>query len=605
MRSTRACCPTAKQHKTLHTYGKVLDHLMAHRHNRSTTLIALGGGVIGDITGFVAATYQRGVAFIQVPTTLLAQRRFVGRRQDRGEPPARQEHDRRVLSAAPGVGGPTDTLESLPRARVPRRHRGGRSSTASFATRVSSHGSKRTWASCCVATPPRSKHAVLTSCAVKAAVVAADEREDGVRAILNFGHTFGHAIETLTRYEYLHGEAVAIGMVMAADLSMRDGHARSRPREAHQALIGAVWLAGRAAGKHHARRDAIGDGAWTRRRSTDDCGWCSRAGWATRSSRTIRSGRVRGYALAAGGYVKTSARPSLRSVGTDEESVSASATDEFFGEGDRGTAPRRIAPPGAVVAAPAGGHRRARRRQVDAVSRAVERTRSRRKSGANQCEPDERHARGAGRASSRDSAWRCRPMRIRSLLIELIVLHVREQIDAHRYCLVLIDDAHLLELRALEQLLRLVDAGADDGLRMVFFAEAYFVQSLDKAFEAHRSAAELARDSSDAVHGRRVATLRRVPARAGGTARSLGVHAQRTVGDRRRIRRHARAHRRTGERHPHRRTHDRATSARWLPRMHRAAGRAGADRRRHRMADLQRISETHRRAAEETEWSEV
>ena len=107
------------------------------------------------------------------------------------------------------------------------------------------------------------------------------------------------------------------------------------------------------------------------------------------------------------------------------------------------------------------------------------------------------------------------------LLIELIVLHVQEQIDAHRYCLVLIDDAHLLELRALEQLLKLVDAGAEEGLRIVFFAEAYFVQSLDKALEAYRSGAGLARDPSDAVHRGRVATLRRVPARASGAARTI------------------------------------------------------------------------------------
>jgi 3-dehydroquinate synthase len=213
--------PDGEAHKTLDTYARVIDHLVAHRHNRSTTLIALGGGVIGDITGFVAATYQRGVGLIQVPTTLLALvDSSVGGKTAVNHPQGKNligafYHPRLVLADL-------DTLSSLP----------SREYLAGIAEVIK----------CGVIRDPQFfgwlegnidrllrrdatalHHVVLTSCSIKAAVVAADEREEGVRAILNFGHTFGHAIETLTRYEYLHGEAVAIGMVMATDLSMRLG----------------------------------------------------------------------------------------------------------------------------------------------------------------------------------------------------------------------------------------------------------------------------------------------------------------------------------------------------------------------------------------------
>ena len=211
--------PDGEEHKTLTTYSRVMDHLMAQRHNRSTTLIALGGGVIGDITGFVAATYQRGVALIQVPTTLLALvDSSVG-----GKTAVNHPHGKNMIGAfyQPRlVVADLDTLRSLP----------AREYLAGIAE-IIKYGVIRdvkffNWLETNVESllrrdPVALNHAVLTSCAIKAEIVAGDEREDGARAILNFGHTFGHAIETLTRYEYLHGESIAIGMVMAADLSMR------------------------------------------------------------------------------------------------------------------------------------------------------------------------------------------------------------------------------------------------------------------------------------------------------------------------------------------------------------------------------------------------
>ena len=232
--------PDGEQHKTLHTYGRVLDHLMAHRHNRSTTLFALGGGVIGDIAGFAAATYQRGVAFIQVPTTLLAcVDSSVG-----GKTAVNHPQGKNMIGAfyQPRlVVADLQTLESLP----PREYLAGIAEIIKYG--VIRDAPFFAWLEAHVDDLLRRdaaalNHAVLTSCAAKAAVVATDEREDGIRAILNFGHTFGHAIETLTRYEYLHGESVAIGMVMATDLSMRIGLLGSADGKRIKRLVAAFGL---------------------------------------------------------------------------------------------------------------------------------------------------------------------------------------------------------------------------------------------------------------------------------------------------------------------------------------------------------------------------
>jgi 3-dehydroquinate synthase len=214
--------PDGEQYKTLEHFGAIMDFLLQRRHGRNTTLIALGGGVIGDMTGFAAATYQRGVDFLQVPTTLLAQvDSSVGGKTGVNHPlgknmigafyqPRAVLADTRVFATLP----PREYLSGL--AEVLKY---GIIRDAAFFAWLEDHAAE------CVARQPGAlAHAVKRSCEVKAEVVAADEREADLRAILNYGHTFGHALETLTGYAtLLHGEAVAIGMVQAADLSARQG----------------------------------------------------------------------------------------------------------------------------------------------------------------------------------------------------------------------------------------------------------------------------------------------------------------------------------------------------------------------------------------------
>ncbi len=208
--------------KSLENYSAIMDHLIAERHNRSTTLIALGGGVVGDITGFAAATYQRGVNFIQIPTTLLAQvDSSVGGKTAVNHPsgknligafhqPVAVLADMRLLGTLPAREYAAGVAEVV---------KYGVICDAGFFRWLESNADGLLQQS-----PEVLSHAVAVSCQAKADVVADDERESGRRAILNFGHTFGHAIEALTGYtEYLHGEAVSIGMVQAADLSARLG----------------------------------------------------------------------------------------------------------------------------------------------------------------------------------------------------------------------------------------------------------------------------------------------------------------------------------------------------------------------------------------------
>lgn len=214
--------PDGEQYKTLDQLNAIFDSLLEHRHNRTTTLIALGGGVIGDMTGFAAACYQRGVAFIQVPTTLLSQvDSSVGGKTGVNHPLGKNMigafHQPRCVVAD------VDTLRTLP----------AREFSAGIAEIVK-YGLicdrefyvwlTRNMAGLMARDAQLLVEAIYRSCANKARVVAADEREGGLRAILNLGHTFGHAIETAQGYGvWLHGEAVAVGMVMAADLSARLG----------------------------------------------------------------------------------------------------------------------------------------------------------------------------------------------------------------------------------------------------------------------------------------------------------------------------------------------------------------------------------------------
>ncbi|MCZ6618734.1 MAG: 3-dehydroquinate synthase [Gammaproteobacteria bacterium] len=214
--------PDGERHKTLESYSAIMDFLMAKRHNRSTTLVALGGGVVGDITGFVAATFQRGVGLIQVPTTLLAQvDSAVGGKTAVNHPGGKNMigafHQPRCVIADSAV------FATLP----DREYRAGLAEVLKYG--VIADAEFFAWMEAAGdgllnKNPDTLAWAVRRSCEIKAGVVAQDERETGLRAILNFGHTFGHAIETLTNYRrFLHGEAVAIGMVMAADLSARQG----------------------------------------------------------------------------------------------------------------------------------------------------------------------------------------------------------------------------------------------------------------------------------------------------------------------------------------------------------------------------------------------
>ncbi|MFC5303121.1 3-dehydroquinate synthase [Azospira restricta] len=214
--------PDGEQYKNWETLNLVFDALLRHRCERSTTLVALGGGVIGDMGGFAAACYQRGMPFIQVPTTLLSQvDSSVGGKTAINHPLGKNMigafYQPRLVLAD------TDTLNTLP----------DRELSAGLAE-VVKYGLIRDlpfleWLEenierLLAREPEALAYAIHRSCANKAAVVAADERESGERALLNLGHTFGHAIETGLGYgAWLHGEAVAAGMMIAAELSAQLG----------------------------------------------------------------------------------------------------------------------------------------------------------------------------------------------------------------------------------------------------------------------------------------------------------------------------------------------------------------------------------------------
>ena len=210
--------PDGESFKTLDTLSTVLDKLVSSGANRDTTLVALGGGVVGDITGFAAACYMRGVGFIQVPTTLLAQvDSSVGGKTGVNHPLGKNLvgafHQPRIVLID------TATLDTLPdrelSAGLAEIIKAGAIADAGFFDWLEAN-----MVALVARDPEAVAHAVQRSCEIKAEVVAQDEREAGRRAILNFGHTFGHAIEHCLGYgEWLHGEAVAAGMVMAARLS--------------------------------------------------------------------------------------------------------------------------------------------------------------------------------------------------------------------------------------------------------------------------------------------------------------------------------------------------------------------------------------------------
>ena len=233
--------PDGEQHKTLHTAGVVFDALVAKKMNRDATVLALGGGVIGDIAGFAAACYQRGIGYVQIPTTLLAQvDSSVG-----GKTGVNHPGGKNLIGAfyqPQSVIADIDTLATLP----DRELRAGLAEVIKYG---------------CVWDPllfdwldnnmvqllardaEALTYAIGRSCEIKSTIVAKDEHEHHLRAILNFGHTFGHAIEAATGFEaYLHGEAVALGMLMAADLSRRLGLIDAAVRDRIRALLAKAGL---------------------------------------------------------------------------------------------------------------------------------------------------------------------------------------------------------------------------------------------------------------------------------------------------------------------------------------------------------------------------
>jgi 3-dehydroquinate synthase len=217
-RTSRVLLPDGEEHKAWPALQSIYDHLLASGADRKTVLFALGGGVVGDITGFAAATYMRGVPYVQVPTTLLAQvDSSVGGKTAINHPLGKNMigafyQPERVLADL-------DTLATLPdrelAAGLAEVIKYGPIADAAFLGWLEEHIDALR-----AREPAALMHAISRSCEIKAEVVGSDERESGQRAILNFGHTFGHAIEAGLGYgQWLHGEAVGCGMLLAARLS--------------------------------------------------------------------------------------------------------------------------------------------------------------------------------------------------------------------------------------------------------------------------------------------------------------------------------------------------------------------------------------------------
>jgi 3-dehydroquinate synthase len=234
--------PDGEAHKDWATLYSIHTRLIELGAERSTLLIALGGGVVGDIAGFAAATYQRGMPVVQVPTTLLAQvDSSVGGKTAVNHPLGKNMIGSFYQPSAVIID--TATLATLP----------GRELAAGMAE-VIKYGAACdadffVWLEAALARllerdPEAIEHAIFESCRLKAAIVAADEREAGKRAMLNFGHTFGHAIEAAAGYDgsWLHGEAVAAGMMLAAELSTRVAGLPRADGERLRQLVGRAGL---------------------------------------------------------------------------------------------------------------------------------------------------------------------------------------------------------------------------------------------------------------------------------------------------------------------------------------------------------------------------
>ncbi|KAF1047698.1 MAG: 3-dehydroquinate synthase [Herbaspirillum frisingense] len=238
---TEIVLPDGEEEKNWASLMTIFDKLLADKCDRKTTLIALGGGVIGDLTGFAAASYMRGVPFVQVPTTLLSQvDSSVGGKTGINHPLGKNMIG--AFYQPQAVIADTATLHTLPPREL-----------AAGIAEVIKHGAiidapffdwiEANMARLVAKDDAALAYAIQRSCEIKADVVRQDEREGGLRAILNFGHTFGHAIENGLGYgQWLHGEAVGCGMVMAADLSHRLGYIDAAARERIRAVTAAAGL---------------------------------------------------------------------------------------------------------------------------------------------------------------------------------------------------------------------------------------------------------------------------------------------------------------------------------------------------------------------------
>ena len=215
--------PDGESYKDWKNLQLIFDELLKHGADRQTMLLALGGGVIGDMTGFAAASFMRGIRFIQVPTTLLAQvDSSVGGKTGINHPLGKNMIG--AFHQPVAVIADLNTLKTLPprelSAGLAEVVKHGAIADVQFLDWIEANAKELL-----ACDTKAMAHAVLRSCEIKSAVVSADEREGGIRATLNFGHTFGHAIEAGMGYgEWLHGEAVGCGMVMGANLSCRLKH---------------------------------------------------------------------------------------------------------------------------------------------------------------------------------------------------------------------------------------------------------------------------------------------------------------------------------------------------------------------------------------------
>ena len=228
--------PDGESHKSLGTVARMLDVLVANRFARDCTVLALGGGVVGDMAGFAAACYQRGVAYVQVPTTLLAQvDSSVG-----GKTGVNHPGGKNLIGAfhqPSAVIADTKTLQTLP----PRELRAGLAEVIKYGLMIDETlfcWLEKNMEKLLGNDAAALTHVIRRSCEIKANIVGRDEREQGDRALLNLGHTFGHALESATGYtKWLHGEAVGAGLLMAATMSHEAGLIPAEPVERLRKLL--------------------------------------------------------------------------------------------------------------------------------------------------------------------------------------------------------------------------------------------------------------------------------------------------------------------------------------------------------------------------------